>query len=176
VIPVIPPEQDVLVLPQASTDFLGKWGGQLQLVHKYGPADPPKTSPVSFTFGNRDGQVVLATTVFGAPDTQILKTTANAEGPRKVLLEIKGLDLSQRPAIRHVEKLTLELKGNDRVRCVKMVDLYVAGSADPAVEAEYEGSLSVLTPSEDRMIGEEVLRRGMVPRARIDEGNPNGTE
>src|SRR5262249_52297217 len=61
VIPVIPPNQEVLVLPQASRDFLGFWGGQLTLLNKYGDTDPPEHQMVSFTFGERQGQVVLAT-------------------------------------------------------------------------------------------------------------------
>ncbi len=172
IIPVIPPNQEVLVLPQASRDFLGKWGGKLALMNKYGEADVPEHADVSFTFGERSGQVVLATTVFGSPDTQILKTSAEAESPTEVKLDISGLDLSQQPPVRHVEKLTMTLVGNNQVRCTKRVDLYVSGYPHPALEAEYEGMLGPLTRREERRIDEEVLRSGAVPRARIDEGNP----
>ncbi|MGO9606690.1 MAG: hypothetical protein ACLQAT_25430 [Candidatus Binataceae bacterium] len=172
VIPVIPPDQDVLVLPQASRDFLGRWGGKLELENKFGPADVPQHAIVSLVFGERDGQVVLATTVFGSPDTQILKTTATAEGPNKVELEIAGLDLSQQPTVRHVEKLTMELTSNNQLRCTKRVDLYASGFPQPIVEAEYAGTLGQLTNREDRMLSEEVMRKGAVPRAQIDEGNP----
>ncbi len=172
VIPVIPPDQDVLVLPQASRDFLGRWGGKLELENKFGPADVPQHAIVSLVFGERDGQVVLATTVFGSPDTQILKTTATAEGPNKVELEIAGLDLSQQPTVRHVEKLTMELTSNNQLRCTKRVDLYASGFPQPIVEAEYAGTLGQLTNREDRMLSEEVMRKGAVPRVQIDEGNP----
>ncbi|HKN00434.1 MAG TPA: hypothetical protein VJX23_07945 [Candidatus Binataceae bacterium] len=172
VIPVIPPDQDVLTLPQASRDFLGRWGGKLELENKFGPADVPQHAIVSLVFGERDGQVVLATTVFGSPDTQILKTSATAEGPSKVNLEIAGLDLSQQPPLRHVEKLTMELTSNNQLRCTKRVDLYASGFSQPLVEAEYAGTLGQLTNREDQMLSEEVMRKGVVPRARIEEGNP----
>jgi len=171
VIPVIPPNQEVLVLPQASRDFLGFWGGQLTLVNKYGDSDPPDHQMVSFTFGEREGQVVLATTVYGNANAQVLKTTAEAEGPSKVVLTLAGLDLSTQPPLRHIEKLTISLVGNDQVKCKKQMDLYVAGVPGPAAEALYEGVLGPMTRREDRMISEEIIRNGEVPRATINEGN-----
>jgi hypothetical protein len=158
-------------LPQASRDFLGHWAGQLTLVRKYGEVDVPQNALMSFTFGERAGQVVLATTVFGSPDSQVLKTTAEAEGPSEVKLEIAGLDLVQDPPIRHVEKVTIALAGNNLVRCSKRVDLYVPGVSGPAAEAVYEGTLGPETQRERRVLGEELLRSGDVPRATINEGN-----
>ena len=172
VIPVIPPNQEVLVLPQASRDFLGHWGGQLTLVNKFGAVDVPETAMMSFTFGERSGQVVLATTVFGTPDSQVLKTSAEAEGPSEVKLEVAGLDLSQQPPIRHIEKVTIALAGNNQVRCTKRVDLYVQGMSGPAAEAVYEGILGPMTRREGQMISEELIRSGDIPRATINEGNP----
>jgi len=156
VIPVIPPNQEVLVLPQASRDFLGNWGGDLTLVTKFGPSDPPEHPVMSFMFGDRGGQVVLATTVFGNPDTQVLKTTADSDGPDKVKLEVAALDLRQDPPVRHIEKLTFELAGPNRVRVTRRVDFYVPGYSGPAAEA----------------VTDEMIRRtGNVPRATIDEGD-----
>jgi len=171
VIPVIPPNQEVLVLPQASRDFLGFWGGQLTLLNKYGETDPPPHQMVSFTFGEREGQVVLATTVYGNANAQVLKTTAEAEGPTKVVLTLAGLDLSTQPPLRHIEKLTISLVGNNQVKCKKQMDLYVPGVSGPAAEALYEGILGPMTRREDRMISEEIIRNGEVPRATINEGN-----
>jgi len=171
VIPVIPPNQDVLVLPQASRDFLGFWGGQLTLLNKYGDSDPPEHQMVSFTFGEREGQVVLATTVYGNANAQVLKTTAEAEGPSKVVLTLAGLDLSTQPPLRHIEKLTISLVGNNQVKCKKQMDLYVPGVSGPAAEALYEGILGPMTRREGRMISEEIIRNGEVPRATINEGN-----
>jgi hypothetical protein len=176
IIPVIPPDQEVLVLPQASRDFLGHWGGQLTLVNKYGAVDVPEHALMSFTFGERAGQVVLATTVFGSPESQVLKTSAEAEGPSEVKVEVAGLDLSQQPPIRHIEKVTIALAGNNLVRCTKRVDLYVPGVSGPAAEAVYEGMLGPMTRREGQLISEELMRSGDVPRATINEGNPPPTQ
>jgi len=172
VIPAIPPTDQVLVLPQASTDFLGKWGGHLALTNHYGNVEPPADAIVSLMFGQREGRVVLATTVLGSSDTQILDYHADTDGPRAVKLELTGVDINTRPPLRHVEKLSLALASDNQIRCHKLVDIYVAGIRDPLLEAEYEGTLHTLTRREDRMLGEEVLRRGGVPRLRIEEGNP----
>jgi hypothetical protein len=172
VIPVIPPNAQVLTLPQASTDFIGKWGGHLELTRHYGHGSPPPQTGVSLVFGEQEGGVVLATTVFGNADAQIISTKAVTDGPRTVKLEVKGLELGDDPPLRHIEKITLEMIDKDQVKCHKLVDLYVSGFPDPAMEAEYTGTLHPLTRREDRMLTEEAIRSGQVPRARINEGNP----
>jgi hypothetical protein len=171
-IPVIPPNQQVLTLPQASTDFLGRWGGAILLTKSSGGANPPREALVSFLFGKRGGQVVLATTVFGTRESQVLDTSAVSDGPRAVMITIAGLDYSHRPPLRHVEKVRLELAGGNRIKCTKTVDLYLSGSADPAAAAHYEGLLHPLSAAENRYLAEQILRKGVVPRARIEEGNP----
>ena len=172
VIPVIPPNSQVLTLPQASTDFIGKWGGHLQLTHHYGQLRPPDDTIASLLFGSQQGQVVLATYVYGDANSQILKTSADSDGPREVTLTVKGQQVDVDPPVRHVEKLTLTLDGNDRIDARKVVDLYTFDSQYPLAEAIYEGTLRPLTVREDRMLAEEVARHGEVPRAHIQEGNP----
>ncbi|HVA79870.1 MAG TPA: hypothetical protein VNF29_02995 [Candidatus Binataceae bacterium] len=172
VIPVIPPNSQVLTLPQASTDFIGKWGGHLELTRNYGRGHPPAETGVSIVFGERDGGVVMATTVFGSATSQVISTKASTDGPRTVKLEVKGLELGDNPPLRHIEKVTLEMVNRDLVKCRKSVDLYVSGFTDPVMEAHYEGTLHPMTRREDRMLTEEAIRSGEVPRARIDQGNP----
>jgi hypothetical protein len=171
-IPVIPPNQQVLTLPQASTDFLGRWGGAITLASSSGGASPPAEALVSFLFGKRGGEVVLATTVFGNVESQVLNTRAVSDGPRAVTIKIAGLDYSHQPPLRHIEKVRLELVGGNRIKCTKTVDLYLSGSADPAAEARYEGLLHPLSAAENRYLAEQILRKGVVPRARIEQGNP----
>jgi hypothetical protein len=127
---------------------------------------------VSFLFGKRGGQVVLATTVFGSQESQVLNTSAVSDGPRAVTITIAGLDYSHQPPLRHIEKVRLELAGGNRIKCTKTVDLYLTGSADPAAAARYEGLLHPLSAAENRYLAEQILRKGVVPRARIEEGNP----
>jgi hypothetical protein len=171
-IPVIPPTQQVLTLPQASTDFLGRWGGAITLASSSGGANPPREALVSFLFGKRGGQVVLATTVFGNVQSQVLNTSAVSDGPRAVKIKIAGLDYSHRPPLRHIEQVRLELVGGNRIKCTKTVDLYVSGFTDPAAQARYQGLLHPLTAAENRYLAEQILREGVVPRARIEQGNP----
>jgi hypothetical protein len=172
VIPVIPPDQEVMVLPQASRDFLGQWGGKISLANKFGDIEPPEYDVVSLTFGERDGQVVMATTVWGNRSSQILKSNATAESPTEVTLEISGLELASDPPERHVEKLTLTVNPDNQVQCRKRVDFYVSGFPHPAAEAVYEGTLKPLTASRDRALSEDVMRTGRVPRWQIEKGNP----
>lgn len=171
-IPVIPPNAQVLTLPQASTDFIGRWGGAILLDGSSGAANPPREALVSFLFGKRNGQVVLATTVFGNVESQVLKTRAASDGPRAVKITIAGFDYNHRPPLRHVETVRLELAGGNRIRCTKTVKLYLAGYSDPAAVARYKGFLHPLTAAEDRYMVEQLLRKGVVPRARIEKGNP----
>jgi hypothetical protein len=174
VIPTISPQQDVLVIPSASPDFIGKWGGHLDLARKVDHVNvrPPSDTIVSLLFGQRGGQIVMATTIYGSAQSQVLETKAASDGPRAVTITLKGLDLSHDPAIRHIEKLSLKLGRNDEMKCSKLVDLYVSGYEGPIMEAEYEGTLRPLTAREDRLLSEEVLRLGEVPRGQIQEGNP----
>ncbi len=171
-IPVIPPNQQVLTLPRASTDFLGRWGGAIMLTDSSGEANPPREALVSFLFGKRGGEVVLATTVFGSVQSQVLNTSAVSDGPRAVKITIAGLDYSHQPPLRHIEKVRLELAGGNRIKCTKTVELYLSGSPDPAAAARYEGLLHPLSAAENRYLAEQILRKGVVPRARIEQGNP----
>ena len=57
------------------------------------------------------------------------------------------------------------------MKCKKQMDLYVPGVSGPAAEALYEGILGPMTRHEDRLISEEIIRNGEVPRATINEGN-----
>lgn len=171
-IPVIPPNQQVLTLPQASIDFIGRWGGAILLQSSTGGSNAPREALTSFVFGKRNGKVVLATTVFGSEQSQVLSTSAVSDGPRAVRLRIAGIDYNHRPPLRHVETIRLELASGNRLKCTKTVKLYVGGYPDPAAVAHYEGLLHPLTASENRYLTEQVNRNGLVPRARIEEGNP----
>ena len=172
VIPVIPPSQRVLTLPQASRDFLGKWGGHLHLARKYGDAQPPEKMVEGMLFGERNGQVVLATYIYGGRDMNVLQAHAESDGPRTVTLTEQSVDISSRPPIRQVSKLTMELTAGDRLKCTNLVDFYVTGISEPLAEAEFEGELKIMTPEEEQMLADEVQRSGKVPVAKIEQGNP----
>jgi hypothetical protein len=171
VIPVIPPNAQVLTLPEASLDFIGNWGGHLRLTRHYGRGHPPELMGTSMIFGEQNGGVVLATTVIGSPDMQVLETKAKTDGPRAVSLRVEGLDVGSQPPLRNIGKVYLELISKNEVKCTQTEDIYVSGFPDPIMETEFSGTLHPLTRREERLLGEEAAQSG-VPRAQIREGNP----
>lgn len=171
VIPVIPPNAQVLTLPEASPDFIGNWGGHLRLKRHYGRGHPPDLMGTSMIFGEQNGGVVLATTVIGSPDMQVLETKAETDGPRAVSLKVEGVDIGSQPPLRNIGKVYLELISKNEVKCTQTEDIYVSGFPDPIMETEFTGTLHPLTRREERLLGEEAAQSG-VPRAQIREGNP----
>jgi hypothetical protein len=171
-IPVIPPSQQVLTLPQASRDFLGKWGGHLERTHKYGQGNFPDALPTSMTFGERDGTVVLATGILGSRDSNILQTSAVSDGPRSVTLTVEGLDISTQPPLRQVSKLSLRLTADNELEGRQQDDVYISGMSEPLAEVEFEGKLTPLTRAQDEALSAEVRNSGKELIGKIREGNP----
>jgi hypothetical protein len=172
VIPVIPRDQQVLILPQASRDFIGKWGGHLTLDHHSDNVEPPETTVVSVLFGERDGGVVLATDVLANRNINVLRATADSDGPRAVTVTVQAVDFTPRPPLRQVNKLTLRLVSPDQVECDQLADFYITGISHPIAEVEYTGTLKALTRREDRILGEEAAASGKEPVWHIQQGNP----
>jgi hypothetical protein len=172
IIPVIPHDQQVLILPRASRDFIGKWGGHLTIDHHSDNVEPPDTTVVSVVFGERDGGVVLATDVLGSRNTNVLQSTAESDGPRAVTVTVQAVEFSSRPPLRQVNKLTLRLTGPDQVECDQLADFYITGISRPVAEVEYTGTLKALTRHEDRVLAEEAAASGKEPIWHIQQGNP----
>ncbi len=172
IIPVIPRDQQVLILPQASRDFIGKWGGHLTLDHHSDNVEPPATTVVSVVFGERDGGVVLATDVLGSRNTNVLQSTADSDGPRAVTVTVQAVDFTVRPPLRQVNKLTLRLVSADQVECDQLADFYITGVSRPVAEVEYTGTLKALSRREDRILAEEAAASGKEPIWHIQQGNP----
>ena len=171
-IPVIPPSQQVLTLPQASRDFLGKWGGHLERTYKYGRANFPDEMVASLTFGDRDGNVVVATGILGSRDANILQTSANSDGPRSVTLTVQSVDISTQPPLRQVNKLSVRLTDDNQLQSTQRVDFYITGISEPLAEVEFEGKLKPLTRAEDEVLQDEVRSSGKELIGKIREGNP----
>jgi hypothetical protein len=172
IIPVIPRDQQVLILPQASRDFIGKWGGHLTLDHHSDNVEPPDSTVVSVLFGERDGGVVLATDVLSSRNVNVLQSTADSDGPRAVTVTVQAVDFSARPPLRQVNKLNLRLIGPDQVQCDQLADFYITGISQPVAEIEYTGTLKALTQREDRILAQEAAESGKRPIWHIQEGNP----
>jgi hypothetical protein len=172
VIPVIPPSQHVLILPQASRDFIGKWGGHLQRTHKFGQADFPNDTLASLVFGEQDGRVVVATDVLGNRDTNVLQSTAQSEGPRAVTLTVQSVNIDTQPPLRQINKLSVRLTADNQLEGTQLIDFYVTGISEPIAEVEFEGNLKPLTRRDDAAMQEEILRSGRVPLWHVEQGNP----
>ncbi len=162
------PSNSVLVIPQASRDFIGEWGGKLTLDTVIGGVRPPRHAIVSVGFGEKDGAVFMRTTAFAGPGARIIDTSAQVLTPRRVKLSLEGFDYSHDPPIRHVESLSLALVGKDRMDCIKYVDLYIQGSPDPIAQVDFHGTLRPMTEDERQALEMEVLQKGEVPQANIE--------
>lgn len=166
------PGQNVLVIPRASRDFVGEWGGHVHLTRVIGGVPASRDSIVSLAFGESNGSVFMETTAFANRSSHILKTSADVVNPRTVKLKLKGLEMAFSPPILHKEELHLALIGKDRMNCLKYVDFYAPGSDIPIASMAYEGDLHLLSPEERRELQAQVLSKGQVPQKQI-EGSRN---
>ncbi len=168
------PADQVLIIPQASRDFVGRWGGRLKLQDVVGrDVRAPGHSIVTLAFGESDGTVFVRTTVFAPPGSNVLKTDAAALTPRQIQLNIDGFDIDETPPVRHVERLNLVLDaGSNVMKCSKQVELYLRGSPTPFSQIIYEGELGQLSERDEADLAREVFETGNVPQATIDERRP----
>lgn len=162
------PSQNVLVIPRASRDFVGEWGGHLHLTRVLGGVPAMPDSIVSLAFGESNGSVFMQTTAFASRSSRILKTSADVVNPKTVKLKLRGLEMAYDPPILHKEELHLALTGKDTMNCLKYVDFYTPGQDTPIASMAYEGNLHLLSPQERRDLQAQVLSRGQVPQKQIE--------
>ncbi len=162
------PGQNVLVIPRASRDFVGEWGGHLRLTRVLGEVPAANDAIVSLAFGESKGVVFMQTTAFAGRSSQIVKTSADVVNPKTIKLRLKGLEMSFNPPIVHKEELHLALTGKDTMNCLKYVDFYVSGRDTPIASMAYEGNLHILTEPERRALRDQVLNRGQLPQKTIE--------
>jgi hypothetical protein len=168
--PTIPSQSggNVLVIPRASRDFVGEWGGHLRLTREMGAAPASHDSIVSLAFGENNGTVFMQTTAFANRSSQIVKTSADVINPRTIKLKLRGLEMAFNPPIVHKEELHLALTGENTINCLKYVDFYQPGSDVPIASMAYEGNLHILSAEERRALTEQVLRKGQIPQKQIE--------
>ena len=168
--PAVPmqPGQNMLVIPRASRDFVGEWGGHLRLTRVVGGVGAAHDSIVSLAFGENHGNVFMQTTAFASRSSQILKTSADVVNPKTVKLKLKGLEMSFSPPIVHKEELHLALTGKNTMNCLKYVDFYAPDSGTPIASMAYEGNLHLLSDQERRELQAQVLSKGQVPQKQIE--------
>jgi len=162
------PGQNVLVIPRASRDFVGEWGGHLRLTRALGEVPAANDAIVSLAFGESSGVVFMQTTAFAGRSSQIIKTDAEVVNPKTIKLNLKGLETAFNPPIVHKEELHLALIGKDTMNCLKYVDFYAPGRDTPIASMAYEGNLHILSEEERRELRDQVLNRGQVPQKTIE--------
>jgi hypothetical protein len=162
------PGANVLVIPRASRDFVGEWGGHLRLTRVVGMEPPTsRDSIVSLAFGETKGTVFMQTTAFGSRSSQIVDTSADVINPKTIKVKLKGLEMAFQPPIIHKEELHLALTSKDNLNCLKYVDFYQPGNDIPIASLAYEGDLHILSAEERQALTEQVLRRGQIPQKEI---------
>ena len=158
----------MLVIPRASRDFVGEWGGHLRLTRVLGTTPASDDSIVSLAFGESNGTVFMQTTAFAGRSSQIVDTSADVVNPKTIKVKLKGLEMAFSPPIVHKEELHLALTGKNTINCLKYVDFFQAGSDVPIVSMAYEGDLHVLSAEERRALTEQVLKKGQIPQKQIE--------
>jgi hypothetical protein len=165
---------NVLVIPRASRDFVGEWGGHLHLTRALGIVPASPDSIVSLAFGETKRTVFMQTTAFARRSSQIVKTSAEVINPRMIELKLKGLEMNFNPPIVHKEELHLALTAKKTISCLKYVDFYEPGRELPIASMAYEGKLHLLTAEERRALTEQVLEKGQVPQKKIESSRSFG--
>jgi hypothetical protein len=168
------PGRNVLVIPRASRDFVGEWGGHLSLTRSVGIVPASRDSIVSLAFGETGGTVFMQTTAFASRSSQIVKTSADVVNPRTIRLKLRGLEMAFRPPIIHKEELHLALTAKSTITCLKYVDFYEPGRKVPIASMAYEGKLHLLTPEERRALTQQVLEKGQIPQQQIESSRRFG--
>jgi hypothetical protein len=172
--PPLEPSQNVLVIPKASTDFVGEWGGHVVLQHSTMGTPGRHETVVSLAFGERNGEVFMQTTAFAGPNSRIVSTSARVIDPHRIEIKIEGTEYDFRPPLRHVEELHLALTRKNTIDCLKFVDFYVPGHSDPLVSMDYHGTLRTLTAAEREALRREVTEQGEVPQGTIESSRHFG--
>jgi len=168
------PGNNVLVIPRASRDFVGEWGGHLRLIRVLGVAPASHDSIVSLAFGESHGTVFMQTTAFAGRSSQILDTSADVVNPRLIKVKLKGLETAFHPPIVHKEELHLALTHGNTLKCLKYVDFYEPGNDVAVASMAYEGELHILSPEERRALTEQVLKKGQIPQKQIESSRSFG--
>jgi hypothetical protein len=168
------PGQNVLVIPRASHDFVGEWGGHLRLTRVLGDLPASPDSIVSLAFGERDGNVFMQTTAFAGRSSRIVKTSADVVNPKTIKLKLRGLEMAFNPPIVHKEELHLALTGRNTMNCLKYVDFYAPDSSTPIASIAYQGDLHILSAQERRELQAQVLKKGQIPQKSIESSRRFG--
>ena len=154
-----PSVSDMLLLPQADTGFVGSWGGFV-----YAQTTPQQTVqpamtkvPMSYYFGQSNGEVFLKTQVYGDPKWPVVKDWVKVLNSKSIEFGLDSMCSSCTPPVRQQEVTRLTL---DNGQLDAQSNTYAYASGDGHVEFDYKGTLHPLTPDELAALDHEVEREG----------------
>ena len=154
------PAANLLYLPHADRGFVGSWGGSVHIVSVTGDARSATTSnvPMSYFFGERNGEVYLKTRVYGDPKWPVVKTAVKVLGPKSVEFTLNSVCPSCMPPVSQTEKTRLTLTSANQLDA--QCDTYAFASGGGHVDLKYAGVLHPLTQRELAQIDAQVRQQG----------------
>jgi hypothetical protein len=171
---------DVLILPQATREFVGQWGGHLYLLSYGGAFQPKQSSPTSLEFGQRsDGTIFVRTEVWGQSVDGGTHATARVLSPERIRIQVEHVVDVGSQTFRVAQRYSVILKRKGVLDCIESTQVYggaIASLGDPyeapAFSANYRGSLLIITDEEAAKLRAELLSRGYVPESSVEgQGN-----
>ncbi len=154
------PDANLLYLPHADTGFVGTWGGTVHVVSVSGQGSPSTTGdvPMSYLFGERNGEVFLKTRVYGDPKWPVVKSSVKVLSPKSVEFTLNSVCASCMPPVSQTETTRLTLVANDKLSAE--CDTYAFASGGGHVDVKYAGDLHSLTPQELGQLDAKVREEG----------------
>src|SRR5579875_199878 len=154
------PDANLLYLPHADTGFVGTWGGTVHVVSVSGQGRPATTGgvPMSYLFGERNGEVFLKTRVYGDPIWPVVKSAVKVLSPKSVEFTLNSVCASCMPPVSQTETTRLTLIANDKLSAE--CETYAFASGGGHVDVKYAGTLHPLTPQELEQLDAKVREEG----------------
>jgi hypothetical protein len=152
------PEQNVLELPRASTDFAGRWHGRLKLGVLNGSAEYASEIPQEVSAGayfvHHEERMAAKMEIWGPPDLEVVQSSGEVVGPDHVRLTVELLVKRARGrALWRVEQSDMILN-RKTIRC-RRTDRYLKEpGADAFATATYDGILQPISDAEGSALTE----------------------
>jgi hypothetical protein len=159
--------QGMLLLPNASHEFLGTWGGYKRL-------DNGERSAEAFTFGVQKGSVYLAFEYYGWSDCKVNQKTVDILNTRRIELTIESICQIQGIAVRQVDNTRLSLTGGSTMQDDSRLSYFSQGFNTEVAHMNAHASLRLLTQTEaialEKVINKDITDRGLSDQGRVESG------
>ena len=154
------PASSMLMLPQAATGFVGSWGGYIYAqTTPHQILQPVMTKvPMSYYFGERNGEVFLKTQVYGDPKWPVVKSGVKVLNPKSIEFTLDSFCKSCTPPVHQQEITMLTLINGQELEAESSTKAYTSGGGH--VEFDYKGTLYPLNQQQLAEIDREVEHAG----------------